>query len=530
MRQPPTSLRALLWLYPPAHRREYGEEILAVVRFRWTRAGGTAWATAHAVWDLTLGAPGVWKDRIGRGMMGMGRGWGLDARFLLRSLWRERGYVATAILVLACAVGVNATVYSYVRGTLLYEPPYPEPESVMVVWGSNVANGQLRDVISGPNYLDLQEHVTALDPVAAFHSDGVYLMADGRPEVIEALTVTSDFFRVLGVKPTLGRLFDERDRTSSAPATVVVTHGYWRDRLDSDPDALGTALNIMDEPTEVIGILPEGFEFLAPAPLFMPLRDDVLAADERGRIHYHVLGRLAAGATVADAMREMPRIEERIEEVYAGFEGWSFLVEPFHEVTVAAVRPVIMTLTATVALVLLVALVNLATLFRIRACTRAEELGVRAALGAGRLRIARVLALETVGLAASGAGLGLAAAPFLLQRVAGMVPLWIPIPESAARVPVLHGVLGPGVAAVAFGGAVLGALVLTTPTFVSVLRERGPAKASRGRVHAGIPGTRLLVGVELAIATVLCLGASLTARSAARLPARRPTSWAPWGR
>jgi putative ABC transport system permease protein len=450
-------------------------------------------------------------------MMGMGRGWGLDVRFLVRSLWRERGYVATAILVLACAVGVNATVYSYVRGTLLYEPPYPEPDDIMVVWGSNVANGQLRDVISGPNYLDFREHVTALDPVAAFHSDGVYLTGEGRPEVLEALSVTSDFFRVLDVQPALGRLFEERDRTSSAPATMVVTHGFWRDRLDSDPGVIGSALDIAGEPSTVIGVLPEGFEFIAPAPLFLPLRDDVLGADGRGRIHYHVLGRLAAGASVADAMREMPRIEERIEEVYAGFEGWSFLVEPLHEVTVAAVRPVILTLTATVALVLLVALVNLATLFRIRACTRAEELGVRAALGAGRLGIARVLALETVGLAASGAGLGLVAAPFLLERVAGMVPLWIPIPESAARVPVLHGQLGADVAAVAFGVAVLGALVLTAPTFLSVLRGRGPARATRGRVHAGIPGTRLLVGVELAIATVLCLGAALTARSAARL-------------
>jgi predicted permease len=511
-------LRALLWLYPSRHRREYGEEMIAVAEHRRGRANGrTGLGTGLVLaWDLFWGALGVWKDTTGRWTMGMGRGWGLDARFLARSLWRSRGYVATAVLVLAAAVAVNVTVFSYVRGTLLNEPPYPEPESIMIVWGSNPTDGQLRDVISGPTYIDLKERVTSLEPLAAFNHDAAYLTLE-HPEVVDAMEVTVEFMDVLGVLPAMGRLFDERDRTSAAAATVVVTHAFWRDRLASDRDAVGAPIDIEGVPHTVIGVLPEGFEFMAPAPLFLPLRDDVLAADNRSRIHYHVLGRLRPGAAVADANMDAASVMAGILAEYPFYEGWSFRVEPLHEVSVEAVRPVIVILAVTVALVLLVALMNLATLFRIRALTRAGELGLRAALGAGRGTLLRVLALEAIALATVGAMLGLALSPFLLDAVTEMVPVWIAIPDSAARVPVLQAVLDPAVAATAFAAALLGALALTGPAFASALRAASPTPETGGRVRAGIRSTRLLVGFELAVATILCIGAALTARSAENL-------------
>jgi len=515
MKSLPRIFDRLLRLYPAAHRREYGEEMLEAARHRWERAGGSNSATAAALGDLVFGAVGVWKDHLGRQTMGMGKGWGLDARFVSRSLWGAPGYVTTAVLVLACAVAVNASVYSYARGTLLSEPSYPDPGSVVLVWGSNVTEGQRRDVISGPNFMDIHQEVTALESVAAFHGDGTYLLVDGHPEVIQTFDVSVDFFRVLRVEPALGRFFDESDRTSSAPATIVATYGFWRDRLASDPSAVGRPLDLEGEPHILLGVLPEDFEFVAPLPLYRPLRDDVLAADNRARIHYNVVGRLAEGASVSDANVELGRIGDGILADYAGFEGWSLLAESLREVSVEAVRPVIWILVVTVALVLLVALVNLATLFRIRSVSRQDEFAVRMALGATWLRITRILALETVVIASFGAALGLAAAPFLLRRLAAMLPLWIQIPDSAARVPVLRAVLDPSVALIAFGGAVLGALILTGPTFVSAVRATGAARA--GRVVGATRGIRVLVAVELAVATVLCIGAALTARSASNL-------------
>lgn len=506
----------LLRLYPARHRATYAQEMLDVAEYRWDRDGRSVRAELVAVLDIALGAAGVWNDRLRRGTMGSGRGLWLDLRFVARSLWKSRGYVLTAVTVLACAVAANAAVFSYVRGTLLYEAPYDDPEDVMLVWGSNAEDGQLRDVISGPNYIDYRERARALEGVAAFHTDVQWLQVDGRPQVIDAQEVTVEFLDILGVTPFMGRVFGEQDRMSGAAETVVVTYAFWRDRMGSDPNAVGTTLPFDPEPRTVIGVLPEGFEFISPAPLFVPLRDDHLAGQERFNIHYNVIGRLAGGASIADANREARRIMDELIAEYPSFEGWGLLVEPLHEAAVAGVRPVILVLTGTVSLVLLVALLNLAMLFRVRAFARAAELDVRRALGAGRLRIARVLAIETVGLALVGGLVGLLATPFLLARVAELVPVWIAIPDSAARVPIVTAVLDPTVAATSLTLALVGAFVLNAPTFRTALSERSAGHRRRA-TRTGLRGTRALVGAELMVATVLCIAAGLSARSTGAL-------------
>ena len=226
--------RALLRLYPADHVREYGQEMLAMVEYRRRRSGGGFTAGVVATCDLIVGAIGMWKDRIGRRTMGGGRGWLLDLRFVARSLARSWGYVTTTVIVLAAAVAVNATVLGYVNGTLLADPPYPEAERVMVVWGSNVREGQLRDVVSGPNYIDLQDGLTSLDPIAAFHHDGDYLLIDGRPEVHDVVRASVDFFDVLQVRPMLGRLFEERDRNSGGADFSGADH--WVEHRDAVVD------------------------------------------------------------------------------------------------------------------------------------------------------------------------------------------------------------------------------------------------------------------------------------------------------
>ncbi|GMV04060.1 MAG: hypothetical protein AMXMBFR53_03410 [Gemmatimonadota bacterium] len=518
-REPPGALRALVRLFPRRPREAYGGEMWEVVRYRYQKEGGSgprrARLALETAVDLAWSAARVWTTTMGGGIVDGWKGWGLDARFVARTLRRSPGYALTAVAVLAGAVAVNATVFSFVRGTLLYEPPWEDPEGVMAVWGSNTVDGQLRDVISGPNFIDLAREARSLEALAAFHHDDTYLTGEEGQEVLPMLSTSVDFLRVLGVTPFLGRDFDEGDRTSSGPVVVLVSHAFWRDRLGADPSAVGSSVVLEGAPHTVLGVLPEGFEFVAPVAFHQPLRDDVLEADERYRIHYNVVGRLAQGATPEEATRELSGIFRRIAREHTGLEGWSVLVEPLRKASVSAVRPVIWTLAATVGLVLLIALVNLATLFRIRTVARADELAVRVALGAGWARIARVLSLESGTLALAGALLGLAVTPFLLDRVTSMVPVWIPIPDSAARVPALKALLDPAVAAVSVGAAVLGAVALTLPGFVRAAR-RGAAPRG-GRVHAGIAGTRLLVMAELALATVLCLGAALTARSASNL-------------
>lgn len=447
--------------------------------------------------------------------MGTTRGWGLDARFVLRSLWGSRGYVATAVVVLACAVAANASVFSYVRGTLLPDVPYSNPDEVLLVWGSNVTEGQLRDVVSGPNFLDLRERSTTLSSVAALHSDAAYLMVDGRPVVLDAQEVSVEFFDVLGVDAHRGRLFEEEDRMSGNGAPVVITHAFWHDHLGGREDVVGLPLDFETDPRTIIGVLPPDFEFIAPAPLFLPAHDDQLAAYARSNIHWNIVARLAPSASLEAANRELAEIMTEISREWAMYEGWTFFAEPLHDITVAAVRPVILALTGTVLLVLLVALVNLATLFRVRAFARGPELGVRSALGAGTASLTRVLLMETVGIAVVGATLGLVATPFILDRVAALVPAWVAIPDSAARVPILSAQLDPAVALTSIGIAVIGSILLSWPTLRSALS--GTSLGVRRGGHEGIRGTRLLVGVEVAAATALCIGAGLMLRSTHQL-------------
>jgi predicted permease len=437
------------------------------------------------------------------------------------------------VAVLAGAVAVTAAVFSFVRGTLLPVAPYPGADRVVVAWGSNPSQGQLRDVVSGPNYLDLRARTTSLEALAAFHTEAAVLARDGRPVVVEANAASVDFFEAVPVEPALGRVFDEGDRTSGGPAVVLVSHEHWRDALRGDPAAVGRAVPLNGVPHTVVGVLPPGFEFIRPAPFWLPLRDDVLAADDRSRIHYHLVGRLRPDATAADATADLSRALDEVLAETTGWRGWRILAEPLHDASVMAVRPILQVVTAAVLLVLVVALVNLTTLFRIRTLGRSRELAVRRALGAGRARLARVLALEAGGLATAGTALGLLAAVPLLGALRELLPVTISIPDSAMQVPALRAVLDPAVMAAAAGLAVLGALALTVP---AAFRSGTPAdpptsgsgagpgaavlagSASRQRTVGG-PGTRGLVAAELALATVLCLGALLTTRSAERLVA-----------
>ncbi len=232
-------------------------------------------------------------------------GWGLDARFVLRSLRRSPGYALTAVVVLAGAVAVNASVFGFVRGTLLAKPTYPGADRMVVIWGSNTVDGQRRDVLSGPNLMDFARETTSLEALAAFHVDLTTLTSGEHPEPIDETSVSVDFFRVVPVKAALGRVFDERERNSGGQESVLLSWAFFRDRLGADPAWVGRSISIEGTPRTIVGVLPEGFEFLVPSQLWLPLHDDVLAADNRSRIHYNAVGRLKPGATAADVTRDL---------------------------------------------------------------------------------------------------------------------------------------------------------------------------------------------------------------------------------
>ncbi|GMR14076.1 MAG: ABC transporter permease [Gemmatimonadota bacterium] len=519
---PSPFLRRLFGFFPRNHREAFGAEMWEVVRYRHGQRGRGVWAgwkfNAVTAMDIVWSALQMRGTGMGRWMMSGWRGFGMDARFTLRGLGRAPAFTLTALVVIAVAVGVNTAVFAFVTGTLLERPPYESPDELVMVWASNPGNGQIRDVISGSNFVDLLEHTTTLSSLAALHGDEVVMMQDGRPVVLPAFEVTVDFLSVLGVEPAVGRDFQAEDRVSGGGATALISYGFWQDGFGGDPGVIGSSLELDGEPTTIIGVLPEDFRFAGAVPVYVPLHEDDLAAESRTHHHYNMIGRLQPGTTPADVTREMSGILAGITSQYPQLTGWSVLAEPMTEVTVEAVRATLWLIAASALLVFAVVIVNLGTLFRIRTLERMGEISIRTALGAPRRRIAAIILAEAIGLSALGGALGLFLAPAVLRLLSAIAPPVVLIPNSAAAIPVLRATLEPTVQLLVFAGALAAGALLAAPSLITALAPTSGISASRGssRVTSGIR-SKWLVGVEVALAMVLSVGAALTVRSANHL-------------
>jgi predicted permease len=451
------------------------------------------------------------------------QGLGGDIRVVARGLMRTPGFTFTALAVLAVAVAANTAVFAFVRGTLLERPPYENPEAIVLVWGSEPLNGQLRDVVSGANFIDLRQRASSVSALAAVHGDDVVLMRQGRPEVLQALQVTVDFLRVLGIRPALGSDFGEVDRRSKAPPSVIVSHAFWREVLGAGADVVGRTLEIDGALTTVVGVLPAGFRFAGEWQLYLPLRDDDLAGEDRTHHHYNLVGRLRQGVGAADASRELSSILAEISVADPRLARWSVLVEPMLEVTVEAVRPALWLTAGAAVLVLAVSLVNLGTLLRVRTLQRFREFAVRAALGARRGRVVSLVVVEALMLSAAGAAIGLLLSPFALDLLSSVAPPQVLIPNSAAAIPVLRASLTPWLLITVFALALASSLLLATPSLWTAMRQASdvPSVKAGHRVIAA-SSSQWMVGAELTMATLLAVAAGLMIRSVSQLSSRDP--------
>jgi predicted permease len=391
------------------------------------------------------------------------------------------------------------------------------------VWGSEPVNGQRRDVISGSNFIDLRRRATTLASLAAVHGDDVVVMRDGRPDVQQALQVTVDFLRVLGVQPAIGSDFDDSHRRSGAPPVAIISHAFWRDAFGSEAGAVGRSIEVDGTTTTIVGVLPERFYFAGQWPIYLPLRDDDLAAEDRTHHHYHMVGRLRPGISVNDASHELSSILAAIATEDPRLSRWSVLVEPMHDVTVEAVRQSLWSIAAASLLVLVVAMVNLGTLLRVRTVRRLPELAVRGSLGASRARVASSVALEALLISAGGGVLGVLVAPAALDLFSTIAPPQILIPNSAASIPVLRATLTPDLLGIALTATVALGLLLALPSMWTILRQPPSMMAVRaGHRVTRSAASRWMVGAELALATLLAVGAGLLIRSLTYLTSQDP--------
>lgn len=446
-----------------------------------------------------------------------------DVRLAVRRLRLSPGFTVAAALTLALGIGASVAIFSAVH-PILFEPlPYPHAARLTMLQDHGT-DGAPADVTFG-SYREILARSRSFDALAVMKPWQPTLTGRSQPERLEGQRVSAGYFRVLGAAPALGRDFLPSDDQVHGPRVAILGDALWRLRFGADSAIVGRTVSLDGTGFLVIGVLPAGFEnVLAPAAeLWAPLQYDAalpIAGREWGH-HLRMVGRLRQGVSAAQAARELSgiardRVPEFARAPWAAM-GAGLGVVPLRDVVTHAVRPALLAVLGAVALLLLIAAVNVTNLLLARAARRRGEIAMRAALGAGRGRLVRQLLAESLVLASLGGAAGLGLARVGVRALVALAPAGLPRLD-----------------AIRLDGTVLAfALVLTTA--VGLLVGIVPAlDASRGNLHddlrasargnvGGHRATRAaLVVAQVAFALVLLVSAGLLLRSLDRLFAVSP--------
>jgi predicted permease len=447
----------------------------------------------------------------------------LDLKFVLRQLRKSPGFTATAVLMLAFGVGATTAIFSIVQGVLLRPLPFPDPEQLMVladrIQGADVGgNGEAG--VTVPDIRAYSRETHAFSALGGYTFSAFELSTSGEPARVNASRLTAGAFTALGVQPHLGRLFTADEDEHSQPVALL-SFATWQDRFHADPQILGSKILLDRKPYLVIGVMPRNFEFplvagqLARSELWVPMsfNPQELATSSAANWSYQMVGRLKPGVSPAQAQEDAQRVAQQIMRNYPSFMSSlhiTSVVRPLQEETVEQSRPLLRTLFLAVAVVLLIACVNLASLMLVRAIRRQREFALRLALGARATALVRQAILESLVLSMSGGTIGLALAALALRLGKNLLPESLPrINEIALNWQVIGFSL-----ALAF---VTGLLCGGVPAFASLrinvngtLKEGGRS-GTTGGAHARLRSA--LVVAEIAIALVLLTASGLLLRS-----------------
>lgn len=503
--------RLLLRLLPFDFRADYGREIQR--SFEEQRRDSPTAAGRARVWIATVSAILAVGPREHLAQLRQ------DTRYALRIMWRDRGFVAVALLTLALGIGANTAIFSIVHAVLLKPLPYAEPSALVSVM--NRWEGQPRGTLSIPEYLDYEEQSVLLDIAALATGTTTITGGTGEPERLSAAIVTPNIFRVLGRQPAHGRGFrDEESRAGTR--VVIISDALWRTRFAADPAIIGRAIDLGGTPSTVIGVLPPDLVLPRdiateqPSAVIVPLTFDRAAPRVARGAHFLTsVGRLDAGASIEAAQAEMNAIVERLARQYpeGSPDGFGVVLHPLREVLLGDSRPVLWTLSAAVLLVLLLACANVANLMLARGEARRRELTVRAALGASRFRMARQLMTEALLLSIAGAAFGLLIARWAHDVVRATGPTVLPrLADASLSLPVLlFAAALATVTTLLFG--VLPAWHLSRANAGEALKEGGRAASSGARMQI----RKGLVVCQVSLAVILLVAAGLLIKSFVRV-------------
>ena len=452
-----------------------------------------------------------------------------DFLYAVRTLRKNPGFTAIAVLTLALGIAVNATMFSMVSAFLLRRPPGREPSRVVVISGINPAQSFESDLngVSAPNYLAWREANHVFEEIAAADEYRTVSLAQGsdtsgqltstgRPEALRSAAVSLNYFRVLGVSPQFGRTFAEGEDRVGHEHVVILSHELWERRFGSDVSLIGSTIRLNRESYTVIGVMPANFRLLGFVPqLWTPLvlnsADQAEAARKDRSLDLYA--RLKPVVTLEQARAEMVTLGRRAEESFPQIEkGWGVGVRtlPDYLIQNFGIRAGIAVMMTTVGFVLMIACGNVAGLLLARAAGRRKELAIRISLGAGRLRIVRQLMTEGMVIALLGGGVGLLSSYWGINFVRANMSF----NEYVSAVPisldwnVVFFVVAISVASAALCGLVPALNASRTDINTSLKDESRAATAGRSQSRL----RTVMVTGEIALALFLLVGTGLLIR------------------
>jgi predicted permease len=432
-----------------------------------------------------------------------------DVRYAVRSIQQNSRFAVLAIVIMALGIGANTAVFSVINAVLLRPLPYKNSDRIVTLcndWGGGrrtFATGCSQ--ISRPDFQDWHDQNSSFDAMAYYQANATTAVMPGSTaEYARGTAVSAEFFRVFGAEPAIGRLFNTDEMqagNSGLGAAAIISDAYWHDRFGGRGDVLGKTIRVSGVTMPVVGVMPPGFEF-PYTDIWVPLA----RSDTRGNYNYLAVGRLKFGVSLAQAQAEMSAIAGQLGQQYPDDRGRTLLLRKLQDQVVREVRLTLYLLWGVVAMVLLIACANTATLLLSKAVSRTQEVAVRAALGASQPRIIRQLITESILLALIAGTFGLLLAAWGADALVALAPGNVPRLSQATidwRAVAFTLVISVGTSLV-FG--LIPALQASKVNLIDALKLGG----TRSLMSRGMVRTRgILVICEIALAVVLLTGAGL---------------------